>query len=192
MPKVVYLTGAPAAGKSSTTTALVERVPGLLVWEYGARLTEYIQARSTAELTQAELRARSSNIVTPEDIAAVDLALVSFVTTHRVTHPVIIDSHAVTKEEYGYRITPFSLEQFARLSPDEIWILYASPEVTISRIKADAAGRPMVDEEEARMHTALQASVGATYGMSLGIPVYFFDTAKPRDQLLDRLTRRLA
>ena len=42
MPKVIYLTGAPASGKSSTTRMLADRVPGLRVWEYGARLTEHV------------------------------------------------------------------------------------------------------------------------------------------------------
>jgi adenylate kinase len=50
----------------------------------------------------------------------------------------------------------------------------------------------MVSEEEARTHTALQASVAATYGISLGRPVYLFDTAGPRDELVARLAERLA
>jgi adenylate kinase len=191
MPKVVYLTGAPAAGKSSTTRLLAKRVPELLVWEYGARLTEHISARCADVVHQDELRTRSAGVVTPEDVNEVDQALVAFVTGYRGRHPIIIDSHAVTKEEYGYRITPFSLDQFARLAPDEIWVLFASPEVTRARIAADAAGRPMMSEEEARMHTALQASVAATYGMSLGLPVYLFDTGARRNDLVGRLAQRL-
>jgi adenylate kinase len=192
MPNVVYLTGAPTAGKSSTTRLLTERVLGLLVWEYGARLTEHITARCSGVVHQDELRTRSASVVTPEDVTEVDRTLVAFVTEHRDKHPIVIDSHAVTKEEYGYRITPFSLDQFARLAPDEIWVLFASPEATRARIAADAAGRPMASEEEARMHTALQASVAATYGMSLGRPVYLFDTGSARDDLVERLARRLA
>jgi adenylate kinase len=128
----------------------------------------------------------------PEDVDEVDRALVAFVNRHRGSRPIIIDSHAVTREEYGYRITPFSLDRFVRLAPDEIWVLFASPEATRARIAADAAGRLMVCEEEARMHTTLQASVAATYGMSLGRPVYFFDTGTRQDELVDRLARRLA
>ena len=33
MPKIVYLTGAPAAGKSSTAKMLADMVAGLDVWE---------------------------------------------------------------------------------------------------------------------------------------------------------------
>lgn len=192
MPKVIYLTGAPAAGKSSTTRLLAERVPGLLIWEYGARLTAHVMARSGDVSSQADLRARSAGVVTPQDVDEVDDALIAFVAENRGTSPVLIDSHPVTKEAYGYRITPFSLERFAQLAPDEMWVLYASPEETRRRIGADSGGRPMVSDEEARTHTALQASVAATYGMSLGRPVYLFDTAAPRDELVDRLVERLA
>jgi adenylate kinase len=189
MTKLVYLTGAPAAGKSSTTRLLPERVPGLLIWEYGARLTEHIMVRCSGVVDQDELPTRSANVVTPEDVIEVDRALLAFVAGHRNRYPILVDSHAVTKEEYGYRITPFSLDQLARLAPNEIWVLFASPEATKARISADAAGRPMVSEEEARTHTALQASVAATYGMSIGCPVYLFDTGAPQDELVDRLAR---
>lgn len=192
MPKIIYLTGAPAAGKSSTTRELLGKAPDLLIWEYGAKLTEHCAARDGTLKDQRELRARSAGVVTPEDVAAVDEQLLRFVNEWRGRRNVIVDSHPVTKEEWGYRITPFSLKQFADLSPNEIWVLFASPEETRRRIEVDDGGRPMVSKEEARMHTMLQASVAATYGMSIRCPVYMFDTAAPRDLLVDRLLGRLA
>ncbi|MER9462202.1 ATP-binding protein [Mesorhizobium sp. M0387] len=192
MGKVIYLTGAPASGKSSTARLLADAIPGLLVWEYGARLTDHVRSRSAKVSSQDNLREHSSAVVTPEDVAQVDLALLDFVAANRASKNIIIDSRPVTKERYGFRITPFSLEQFNQLDPDEIWLLYASPEVTIARIEKDAAGRPMISEEEARMHTALQSSVAATYGMSAGAAIYLFDTSAPdRASLISLLGRRL-
>lgn len=191
MPKVVYLTGAPASGKSSTTRMLCEHIPGLLFWEYGARLTDYVKSRSQRVANQDDLRTLSAEVVTPQDVDDVDSSLLAFVEGHRVRHNILIDSHPVTKETFGFRITPFSLARFAQLAPDEIWVLYANPEETRKRIVADDGGRPMVTEEEARTHTAMQASVAATYGMSLGLPVYMFDTAAPRSELVARLAERL-
>lgn len=191
MPKVIYLTGAPAAGKSSTTRQLSEQISDLMVWEYGARLTEYCANKLVRAVKQDELRAQSAAIVTPEDVENVDIALLAFVRDHRTTQNIIIDTHAVTKEDFGYRITPFSLEQFAELAPDEIWVFYASPDDTRERIEKDAGGRPPVSEEDARMHTMLQASVAATYSMSLGRPAYLFDTSAPREQLVALLVDRL-
>ncbi|WP_152682280.1 ATP-binding protein [Sphingopyxis sp. C-1] len=191
MPKVIYLTGAPAAGKSSTTKELSERIPDLVVWEYGARLTEHCANKFVRPVTQDELRAKSAAIVTPDDVRAVDTALLSFVRDHRTTQNLLIDTHAVTKENYGFRITPFSVEQFAELAPDEIWVFYVGPDETRERIEKDAGGRPVVSEEDARMHTMLQASVAATYSMSIGCPAYLFDTSAPREQLIALLVDRL-
>lgn len=192
MPKVIYLTGAPAAGKSSTTRMLLGRVPGVEVWEYGARLTEHVRARDAGVTSQDDLRSRSAGLITPEDVAEVDAALLSYVRGRRGDHHIIIDSHAVTKEVFGFRITPFSLAQFADLAPDEIWVLFAGPEQTRDRIRREAGGRPLVSEEEARMHTMLQASVAATYGMSLRCPVYMFDTGAGQAELVERFAERLA
>lgn len=192
MPKVIYLTGAPASGKSSTTALLLEKVPRIAVWEYGKMLTGHCATRSRDVTSQQDLRSKSASVVTPEDIAEVDAALLSFVCENRSTQHVLIDSHPVTKETYGYRITPFSLQQFAELRPDEIWVLYATPEETRRRIQSDSGGRPQITEEEARMHSMLQASVAATYGMSIRCPVYMFDTAARREDLVARLVDRLS
>lgn len=191
MGKLIYLTGAPASGKSSTARLLSNAMPELLIWEYGARLTEYLTKDSAIISSQDELREKSAAIVTSEDIAEVDKLLVKFVEEYRVAHNIIIDSHPVTKENYGYRITPFSLDQFNRLAPDEIWVFYAQPEVTIKRIGSDAAGRPTITVEEARFHTHLQASVAATYGMSAGTVVHLFDTNLDQTGLVESLVGRL-
>lgn len=192
MPKVVYVTGAPAAGKSSTLQMLERSSPGLLVWEYGARLTEHIDSKVKDRIEQEALRERSAGLVTVEDVAEVDRALLKFVQEHRHDRNILIDSHPVTKETYGFRITAFSLQQMAELSPNEIWVLYASADETRRRIDADSGGRPMVTHDEAQMHTIMQASVATTYGMAAGCPVYMFDTAGPREDLVARLTARLA
>lgn len=192
MWKTIYLTGAPASGKSSTTRLLAERVPKLAVWEYGSKLTEYVQSRTAAVSSQEYVRAQSAAVITPADVAAVDEQLVSFVSKRRGQEHVVIDSHAVTKERYGFRITPFSLRRFADLAPDEIWVLSASPETTTRRIAENSGGRPMVTEEEARAHTTLQSSVAATYAMSLGIPCYIFNTDGDRETLLSTLVERLS
>jgi adenylate kinase len=189
--KTIYLTGAPASGKSSTVKRLQDTVQPLEVWEYGARLTTYIQERDANLKDQADLRTKSAGSVTPKDIETVDAQLISFVEEKRSSCNIIIDTHPVTKEAYGFRITAFSLEQIQRLKPDEIWVLYTVPEVALSRIAKDAQGRRSVSIEEARMHTAVQSSVAATYGIATGRPVYLFDTDRLQDEIVDQLSRRL-
>lgn len=191
MAEVVYLTGAPASGKSSLVKALKAQLAHLQVFEFRERLTARL-AGSGQIKTQADLRSLSARAITPEDVRAVDKELIEFVDANRAVAPVIIDSHAVTKESYGYRVTPYSLKEFERLLPTQIWVLYTAPDIAIQRIVADAQGRPTITEEEARFHTHLQASVAVTYGMHLGTPIHFFDSTVPRDTLLPTLIGRLS
>lgn len=190
MHEIIYLTGAPASGKSSLTRALKSRFSQLEVFEYGERLTAHLNGKGN-EHKQTDIRNLSSSVVTPDDVAAVDKQLVEFVDEKRAFAPVIIDSHAVTKERYGYRVTPYSLKDFEKLNPTQIWVLYISPEATIERIGRHAQGRPQLTEEEARFHTHLQSGVATTYGMHLGIPVYLFDSSVTLSVLADDLAKRL-
>jgi len=192
MPEVVYLTGAPAAGKSSLTHALKTLLPNLEVFEYGEQLTAYLRTSKGSDLDQANLRSQSSLVASPDDIRAVDDMLIKFVAQRRDKAPVIIDSHAVTKESYGYTVTAYSLRDFERLKPSQIWMLYTDPEIAVQRIKSDAQGRPSISVEQARFHTNLQSSVAINYAMHLGIPVYLFDSSAPVDQLATNLAGRIS
>jgi len=187
--RVVYLTGAPAAGKSSVTRALAGLVSPLEVFEYGERLTRYVSARQDERLTQESLRASSAAVVGPEDIRAVDKLLLTFVAEARTRAHVVVDSHAVTRERYGFRVTPYSLGDFDLLSPDAICVLFTPPDVAVGRIDRSPAGRPRVTLWESGFHTGLQASVATTYGMSMGIPVYLIDSSPPIDDVVSEVAR---
>jgi adenylate kinase len=182
---VVYLTGAPAAGKSSVAEQLKRVISPVEVFNYGQELTGYLAKKTGGPLQQDELRRQSSLVITPEDVEALDSILLKRVGELRSRTNVVIDTHAVTKELYGFRVTPFSLQRFRELRPTKIVVLYTSPEVAISRIGADPGGRPMVTAFESGFHSALQASVALCYGTSLGVPVYFLDSDKEIPELLD-------
>lgn len=190
--EVIYLTGAPAAGKSTLARALAERLRPLAVFEYGARLTAYVTERSGRALTQEELRGAPSAFATAEDVQAVDRLLLQFVADERERSPVLIDTHAVTKEPYGFRITAYSLADIAALRPTMIIVLYTAPEVALARIGQEAGGRPPITPWEAGFHTSLQASVAVAYATALGVPVYLLDGDRPTAALAEELAARVA
>jgi adenylate kinase len=192
MFQVVYLTGAPASGKSSLAKALSLRIQPFELFEYGRRLTEYVAAKTGDDLLQTTLREKSAAVVTPADVSAVDRQLLEFVDSKRTTANIIIDSHAVTKESYGYRVTPFKLEDFALLRPTQIWLLYISPGETIRRIAENSGGRPSVNAWEADFHLKMQASVAITYGMHVGVPVHIIHGNKSAEDLAYDLERRFS
>jgi len=175
--EVIYLTGAPASGKSTSTACLGEVVRPLAVFDYGERLREHITGRSGASISYDELRRDSAQIITTRHVDELDEILISWVQETRLRSHIIIDTHAVTRETFGFRVTPFSSERIRRLRPTRIAVLYAPPSVTIARIGAGTAGRLPVTEFEAGFHCALQGAVAINYGIEIGVPIYFLDSS---------------
>ena len=175
---VVYLTGAPATGKSSLTELIASTVTPVRVLTYSKLLDDYISKRQGIPLGENELRKRSAGLITPEDVEAVDGLMLDIINEERTRSHIIIDSHPVTKEAYGYRVTPFSLPMLQAIRPTLIMMLYAEPTVVIDRIKKNSQGRPMITPFEAHFHNDLQASVALIYSINLGMPTYLIDTNK--------------
>ena len=188
---VIYLTGAPAAGKSTLAESLKHVIKPIEVFNYGHELTRYLEKKIGQPIAQSKLREQSSGIVTPEDVEALDTVLLKRVAEVRSRTNFVIDTHAVTKEAYGLRVTPFSLDRIRELSPTKIVVLYTSPEIAVRRIGTDPDGRPMISDFESGFHTGLQASVAISYGTSLGIPIYFLDSSTEIPKLLDWFKSRL-
>jgi hypothetical protein len=88
----------------------------------GARASVWLRLDSARRslIGVAEIREQSSRVITREDVMAVDTKLIDEVTAKRGTHDILIDSHPVTKEPYGFRLTPFKVEQVKAFSPDAI------------------------------------------------------------------------
>jgi adenylate kinase len=182
---VIYLTGAPATGKSTLARNLAARFPAMRVFAYSEELRHHIARKTRTNLSEDQIRELSGTVVTAEDIRTLDQQLVQEVAVERLNRPFLIDSHPVTKEGYGFRVTGFDVETLRALSPDFVVCLYTSPEVMRERIKRDAMGRPLVTEFEARMHTNLQTAVATQYGILLGTPVYLIDSAAAEEALVE-------
>lgn len=143
MGKVIYLTGSPASGKSSLCELLEASIASLQAYSYSKLLRDYLNRRRDNDIDEAGIRQHSARVVTRADVDAVDRWLIDEVQARRSERHLVIDSHPVTKEHYGFRVTPFTVEQLRALNPDVIVCLYIDPSETKSRIAKDAAGRPL-------------------------------------------------
>ena len=186
MGRVIYLTGAPATGKSTLCSALKARNPNLVVLSYSSMLRAHIQSRTGVSLDAKGIRRRSSSVVTREDVKEVDELLVREVAVTRSTHDVIVDSHPVTKESFGFRVTPFNSQKLLDFNPDAIACLYADPEVLRQRICANPEGRPIPSVFELAIHVQTQCAVAAQYSMISGKSCYLLDTDDPVEVLAQR------
>ncbi len=183
--RVIYLTGAPAAGKTTLCTGLKRRAANLLVLSYSALLRDHVRQRDGAEIGAAEIREQSSGVIMREDVMTVDAKLIDDVNAKRGTYDILIDSHPVTREPYGFRVTPFRVEQLKALSPDAIVCLYASPEVLHDRISRAPDGRPLPSIFELELHVQVQAAVATQYSIQVGRSCYLVDSEVDSSILVD-------
>lgn len=183
MNNVIYLTGAPATGKSSLCASLSQTVPDLLILSYSTLLRDYLNARCGNQLNENDIREQSASVVTAADVAAVDQLLIKEVHDKRGSHKIIIDSHPVTIEQYGFRVTQFALQELKLLNPDVLICLYAAPDVIRQRIEDAPAGRPLPAEFELSMHIQLQAAVCSQYALMLDRTCYLIDTNNLREKI---------
>ena len=109
--KVVLLTGAAGTGKSTLSRLAESAIPNLKKIDFGQLLLQLKREQGYPELTYEELRKRSADIVTSEDVRITDQKLIDSLPERRRHNHVLIDSHAVTKEEYGFRITHYSSDE---------------------------------------------------------------------------------
>ena len=175
--QVIYLTGSPAAGKSTLCQFLEGKVPNLRAYSYSKLLRDHVNQQRGKSIDEVEIRRQSAILITRDDVDVVDRWLIEEVRNRRSVEHIVIDSHAVTKESYGFRVTPFTTSQLTQLNPDVIVCLYLSPEETKRRITADAAGRPLPSDFELSLHNDLQASLAAQYAFHLGKPCYLIDSS---------------
>lgn len=182
MVGAIYLTGVPGTGKSSTLAALQHSVGFQLeVFSYSEHLGVHLGR------TREELRSESSTIVAKSAVSAVDRELADFVAANRATSIVVIDSHAVTDEDFGERAIPFHPAVLASLELDAIVCMTASAESIASRVAAHSAGRRMRTIQQIARAQDLQQAVAVSYSAELGIPLYVVEADAPLNEVRETL-----
>lgn len=191
--KVVYLTGAPAAGKTTACEKLKARKLNVKVFEYGREMVAHLAAHNERVVpSQSALRGGIQTLVSKHDINRVNIQLAAFVKKWGSAHHVIIDTHQVTKETFGFCVSPFSDVEVRTLGLTEVWVLFTSAETTISRIDIEAGGRQRPTPFEADFHTMLQSNLAVVYAATCGVPVFLFNSDTELSRIADELESRLA
>jgi len=189
--KVIYLTGSPATGKTSLCHALKAEIEKLEIVSYYKLVKEYYSEKYGFEFEHEEMRRVSSQKITPDDIYNIDEWMISRLEFLRQSANIIIDSHAVTREAYGFRAVPFRTELLLRMKLDFIVSLYASPDIICKRINDNPEGRIVTSKEEISVHIGLQNALALSYSTTADCHIYFLNSQQPMDALIKWFRERV-
>jgi adenylate kinase len=158
--------------------SLLQRTRPFRRVDYGQLLLEHKARVSGRQLTYEELRRDSATAITPGDVFIVDEWVIGQLPAWRTETNIVIDSHPVTKESFGFRVTPFSSQQVARIGFDAIIVLVGDPGRLALRIAANPQGRPAVNAFQAGFQVQLQAAVATLYAITCARPCFAIDTTE--------------
>jgi adenylate kinase len=176
--RVILITGAAGTGKSTLVRSILAGAEPFKRVDYGQLLLDHKARQTGVRMTYEELRRDSATAITPEDVRTVDEWLIGQLPQWRTTANLLIDSHPVTKEDFGFRVTPFSLEQIRQIQFDVILVLVGEPEQLAQRVALEPLGRPAVNAFQSGFQVYLQSAIAALYAVTCGRPCFALDTTR--------------
>jgi adenylate kinase len=170
----VLLTGAPGVGKTTVSESLCRQDPGVFcALRFGRYVYEAVLSRTGEKLEYQNFRRNSAALVTEQDIyRATDRAARVINDQTRASRITIVDSHAVSKEHYGWRAVPDGPRLLAKFGYSWVIQLYTPPELVIERTRHSPDGRLAGAPEDVAIMQALQFSVSIYYAATLGKPLH--------------------
>jgi adenylate kinase len=165
---IILVTGVPGVGKTSLCRFLAGTRPNRYIHVPFGNLI--LRALDREEITEPELRSSAASLVTPS-ILAVATEMLMIEIAKSSGHIILIDSHAVSQNRFGYVVTPDGASYFGRLRYTAIVQLFASPSTVLTRSAAAVSGRQAIFERDVDMHFMLQCCVSVGYSAASECPL---------------------
>jgi adenylate kinase len=175
MTNVCLVNGAPGVGKTTLCEKLANGFRGRFVHlSFGELILQHLEAGGV-RVDEPQLRREVTALVDASAISHATDALLDLLASsaNKGADWILIDSHAVSPDHYGYIARPDGDSYFSRLRYDAIVHLYARGECVLSRGQGSETGRLCETKEEVEMLARLLEGVTLGYSSKCECPAYF-------------------
>ena len=127
-----------------------------------------------------DFRAAAARVVTADDLLSASDALDARAAVEREPGQwLIVESHAVTREAFGWQANPDPPGVLARYRYDSLVYLDAPASVIHGRVQADQGGRLARDQRDITVLSRMQMAIAVGYSAALGVPLNVIDAGVP-------------
>jgi adenylate kinase len=183
---IALLTGPPGVGKSSVARQLAGRNPDIVVaTSFGQLLHRAVERRLATSILYSEFRSSAASLVTPSDLEEATIELAGNATVSDPNRWLIVDSHAVAREEFGWQANPDTPSRLRRYAYNMIIMLDAPAQVVLERIKKTPNGRLINTERDVALLSELQRGIAIYYSGTIGCPLWIIDAEPNINTVVD-------
>jgi adenylate kinase len=183
--KFVIITGMSGVGKSTITRNIETCIKPITRIGFGELIFE-IKNQMGATSNYEQLRESPNEAIPINYVNLAEELLLSRVSQLRQTTNIVLDSHAVVNDHFGFRIVP-EISNFDKAHLDAIIVIHATFEVVKRRLAKEPKGRPTISKPIFESYKTLQDSVAIYFGLTAKCPVYILETDNNIDKSVNNL-----
>jgi adenylate kinase len=172
--KFILMTGVPGVGKSTIARNIQTRITPIVRIGFGELIFEVKQQQETPE-NYGQFKAKPDKSIPINYVNLAREVLLNRVDEFRDTTNIILDSHAVVNDYFGFRIVPEIID-FERAKVDAVIVIHAPFEIVKQRVIREPKERNLIPKQTFKKHQVMQDAVAIHFSLMARCPMYVVET----------------
>jgi adenylate kinase len=172
--KLVMLTGISGVGKSTIARHIEDRINPIARLGFGNIIYEVLQREGT-DAGRTEIRTTPNRFISISAIKTATTILQERVVNLRQSTNVLLETHAVVSDYFGFWIFP-EISDFEAVKLDAVIVIHSPFEIVEQRMIQKPEGRNLISKQSFESYQSLQDAVAVNFCLMAKCPMYVVET----------------